>query len=359
MKTKQNLEGQINYYRLKAGVSQQTLRRLDNNYQSFFVAIKDYKLNPTRYKGTPRPPKYIKDSRYNLIFDSQRFTRTFTWLWLEKEVKLKIPKNIRNTQIVQVEIIPRLGFFEMIFTYEDDTFYRPIPLSAKTMAIDLGLDNLATCTSDCDMKPFAIDGRKLKAINQLYNKVRAKYQSLLQRISKKKCSKKLQRIDYKREKRVRDYLHKAAHKIADLVWQYKISIVVIGLLTGALDKVNLGKKTNQNFVYLSLGQFVNILKYKLELHGVTVITKDEDYTSKSSFLDNDPIPKRSDEIIPVFSGKRIHRGLYRCKDGTLINADVNGSYNILRLGKPEFCSDFIRQKDGVAGWLHPVRLSIE
>jgi putative transposase len=40
------------------------------------------------------------------------------------------------------------------------------------------------------------------------------------------------------------------------------------------------------------------------------------------------IPCKYDGEKHVFSGKRLKRGLYKNKDGFLINADVNGGYNI-------------------------------
>ena len=44
----------------------------------------------------------------------------------------------------------------------------------------------------------------------------------------------------------------------------------------------------------------------------------------------DELMKYGDDVIPVFSGKRVKRGLYVSKDGFAVNADVNGSLNIGR-----------------------------
>ena len=61
--------------------------------------------------------------------------------------------------------------------------------------------------------------------------------------------------------------------------------------------------------------------------------QEESYTSKASFLDADEIPVYKDiQAKPQFSGKRISRGLYKVKNGRVLNADVNGSYNILVKG---------------------------
>ena len=78
--------------------------------------------------------------------------------------------------------------------------------------------------------------------------------------------------------------------------------------------------------------FINNLKYKCKLNGINCIVREESYTSKSSFLDKDDIPvyNKNKEISYNFSGKRINRGLYKTKEGIFINADVNGSCNIIR-----------------------------
>ncbi|OQX21429.1 MAG: hypothetical protein BWK80_33500, partial [Desulfobacteraceae bacterium IS3] len=118
----------------------------------------------------------------------------------------------------------------------------------------------------------------------------------------------------------------------------------------------LGKRTNQNFVSIALGQFVSKIRYKAESRGIKVAVADESYTSRASFADSDPLPAKYDAGTKhSFRGKRIHRGLYRSENGLLINADVNASYNILRKSKPEFTFSELKRKvkEGVAGWLHP------
>jgi putative transposase len=105
-------------------------------------------------------------------------------------------------------------------------------------------------------------------------------------------------------------------------------------------------------VNISLGQFVSKLEYKLEAHGIKVVMSDESYTSRASFADNDPLPEKYEpEKEHRFSGKRIERGLYRTAKGILINADLNGAFNIIRKAVPEF--DFQKLKDGIEGLFNP------
>jgi putative transposase len=179
MKSIQNLEEEINYKKLKAGVSQQILRRIHNNYLSFFKAIKDWKQNPEKYLGMPKPPKFKKDNHANLIYDSQRFQVKNNKAFLEKELFIEIPKDILDKKIIQIEIIPKYGYFEAVFIFEEEKEYLQVLENKNVVGIDLGLDNLATVVSNGKLKPFIINGKQLKSINQFYNKTKAKYQSRL------------------------------------------------------------------------------------------------------------------------------------------------------------------------------------
>jgi len=207
MKQVTNLEGEVNYKLLKAKVAQQTLRRLDKNFKSFFACHQDFKKNPGKYKGKPRPPKYKKENHDNLIFDYQAFSiqgllivekgpemtlpngKTFPTgeslhykqvVVLEKGLEIQVPKQLWDKDIKQVEIIPKHKSFHAVFVYEENPADRMrVSQSEKTMSIDLGLNNLATCVTNGVVSPFIIDGRRLKSINAHYNKRKASMQSKL------------------------------------------------------------------------------------------------------------------------------------------------------------------------------------
>lgn len=357
MKQVANLEGEINYKLLKAKVAQQTLRRVDQNFKSFFQASKDFKKNQSKYKGQPRPPRFKQKLYDNLIFDYQAFKVKGTIVLLEKGLEIKLPPSLVGKTIKQIEIIPKHHLFQAVFVYEQEVKkFKLIEPNDQIMSIDLGLNNLATGVTNGLIKPFIIDGRRIKSLNTYYNKRKAKIQSELEKSRGKKWSYKLQSLTDKRNARINDYLHKATAYVIKTSLTHNISKVVIGDVAKSLDHINLGKKTNQNFVNLSLGQFVDKLSYKLGQHGIKLIVANESYTSKASFLDGDKMPKKYDkEAKPIYSGKRIKRGLYRSKDGTLINADVNGAYNILRKGDSKFSfSSFLKRVgNNVKEWLHP------
>jgi putative transposase len=176
----------------------------------------------------------------------------------------------------------------------------------------------------------------------------------------KKWSRKLQSLTNWRNAAVNDYMHRATHKVVETCVQHGISFVIVGDVVKSLNQINLGKKTNQNFVNLSLGLFVGKLGYKLGSHGIKLVVTNESYTSKASFVDDDKMPKRYNPNAkkkPLFSGRRVKRGLYKSSNGTRLNADTNGAYNILRKTDSDFSFLNLAKKVGtkINVWLHPVK----
>jgi len=387
MKQVTNLEGEVNYKLLKAKVAQQTLRRLDKNFRSFFSCHQDFQKNPGKYKGKPRPPKYKLDPHDNLIFDYQAFRiqglfiiekgpeitlpngkvfpagesiRYEQVVVLEKGLEIQVPKQLWNQEIKQVEIIPKHNSFHAVFVYEENPDdFKPVEPSDQVMSIDLGLNNLATCVTNGVVEPFIIDGRRLKSINAHYNKRKASMQSKLSERGKK-WSRRLQSLTDWRNAVVNDYMHKATSYVVNMCVKHGISKVVVGDVVKSLNQINLGKRTNQNFVNLALGQFVEKLGYQLGSHGIELVVTDESYSSQASFVDGDKMPKRYNQKAKqkrTFSGKRVKRGLYQSQDGTLVNADVNGAFNILRKTDSDFSFSKLVEKVGarVKEWLHPTK----
>ena len=219
------------------------------------------------------------------------------------------------------------------------------------VSIDLGLENFVTIVNNIGLKPIVIKGKVLKSINQYYNKEKAKYQSILEKTNHKRTSKRLQKLTTKRNNKIKDYTHKVTKYIIKYCKTNNIDTVIIGYNKGWKQEVEIGKKNNQNFTGIPFDVGINQILYKAENKGIKTIIREESYTSKSSFLDNDliPINKKNSDIQYQFSGKRIKRGLYQSNNGTLINADVNGAYNIM---KKEFPNAFADGIEGVG--LHPL-----
>jgi len=121
------------------------------------------------------------------------------------------------------------------------------------------------------------------------------------------------------------YLHTASRSIIDKLLAHQINLLVIGQNQGWKQNLNIGDRNNQAFVNIPHSRFIEQLTYKAILVGIKVITTNESYTSKCSFLDLEPIGKQE-----KYLGKRVKRGLFRSSSGYLYGADINGSLNIGR-----------------------------
>ncbi|MDJ0532994.1 MAG: transposase [Xenococcaceae cyanobacterium MO_207.B15] len=323
------------YQALPRKVSQQVLKGLDKNWKSFFEASSSYKENPEKFTGRPKLPKYKHKTkgRNLLTYTIQAISKP----WLSKGIiKLSgtdifVPTKTQVENIVQARIIPKIGSYVIEIVYELQEAHT-VNNNRAVAAIDIGLDNLAALTSNLKgFKPILVNGRPLKSSNQFYNKNKALLQSKLK--GKKQSSKQINRLTAKRNNQVDTYLHQASRWIINHLDKHGIGKLIIGKNPLWKQEVNNGKKNNQSFVFIPHARFIEMLIYKGKMKGIDIICSEESYTSKASFLSLDKIPVYgSDEALKVkFSGYRETRGMYKIKgQKTRINADVNGSYNIMR-----------------------------
>lgn len=80
----------------------------------------------------------------------------------------------------------------------------------------------------------------------------------------------------------------------------------------------------QNFTAIPYDMLLEQLRYKCENNGIKYIETNEAYTSGTSYLDGElPVAEHYDK------SRRITRGLFKAEN-RLINADVNGSLQIMR-----------------------------
>ena len=303
---------------------------VERNFKSFFEALKVWKLMPFKFRERPKIPQYKHKAqgRNLLVYTVQAISKTLFRKGLVKLSKTGITIKTRQQKVAQARVVPRYGCYIIEIIYEKEV--TKTKLDKKLYAgVDTGLNNLGAVTSNKKgFAPFLVNGRPLKSINQFYNKQKACFQSLLPK--GRRSSKRLQRLTLKRNCRVDDYLHKASRIIVDRLVKEGIGNLVIGKNDNWKQSVNMGKRNNQNFVQVPHARFIEMLTYKAKLEGIKVVVKEEGYTSKCSFLDNESVRKHL-----FYSGKRIKRGLFRTAKGLLINADVNASYNIIKKVAPK------------------------
>ena len=323
---------------LPSKVANAVLKNLGENITSFWKLVR--LKNSGKLTQKPKLPHYLHktDGRYALSFNYQTFGAkrgTNNELFLcPKGINLPIPTKVTNPK--QVRIVPSRNNFIIEVIY--DTEESAPKSTSKYASIDLGVDNFATVTFSTQNKPLIIKGLELKSINQGYNRLIAKAQSLLP--GSQKTSQSIHRLWSRRSWILRTKIHQMTAFLATLFDEMQIEKVFIGKNAGWKQKLPFGKKVKQRFAYLPYETFIEQLQYKCQLRGITVITQEESYTSKASFLDNDDIPVYGETENPKFSGRRVKRGLYKSSNGQLINADVNGSYNIMRKGLMNNCLPF-------------------
>lgn len=242
----------------------------------------------------------------------------------KKEGLSPLKTNCKEGSVKQVRFVPKSDCYIIEVVYESKV-KEQLPDNNRVMSIDLGVNNLASIVTNVSKKAILIDGRKLKSINQYYNKKKSKIQQQLKKTNGKENSRRLIYLTRKRNNKVKDYLHKASKEIINICLEDNISTLIVGHNDGWKQSTNLGKRNNQNFVSIPFETFISMLRYKSERQGLRFVEINESHTSKCSSFDLEPV-----EHHDFYVGKRVKRGLFKTKDGILLNADINGSYNIMR-----------------------------
>ena len=337
------LKNSINYKTLNSNMSQQILKKVDRSFKSFFGLIKLAKKGKYNFRDIKLPNYLPKDGFSTLIIGFVRIKEnklvipySNAFRKEHKSIEINIPPKLIDKKIKEIRIIPKskARFFEIQYIYEIEEVQSNLD-KKQVLAIDFGINNLATCVTS-QGKSFIIDGRKLKSINQWYNKENKR----LQRIKDKQgykanyTNRQLKNV-MKRNNKINDYMNKTARLIISYCLEHNIGNIVCGYNETFQRSSNIGKKNNQSFTHIPFGKLREKIEYLCNLYSITFIKQEESYTSKASFFDKDNIPLYNDDNPKkyVFSGKRVKRGLYKTKDGKLLNADVNGALNILSKSK--------------------------
>lgn len=312
---------QHDYRQLPSKVAKMTQKLVDENMRSFFSLLKLKKD-----KGYDKPiklPKYLKSDGLQVVHYGKQalsFKKKKGFIHLSKtNIYVKTKQSVDDIRFVK--IIPKGNHFLITVGYSKEK-NELFDDNGHYGSVDLGLNNLITFSSNVT-EPFIINGKPIKSINQYYNKKISKLKSKLPK--NRRVSKRIYNLYKRRSHKIDDYLHKSTKTLVNHLVSNRINTLIIGYNKGWKQDINIGRRNNQNFVQVPFQRLVQMLIYKCNEQGVSVVLQEESYTSKCSFLDNEPIQKHSN-----YKGKRVKRGLFKTENGIIINADLNGSLNILK-----------------------------
>jgi len=334
------LKSSPNYKSLNSNMAQQILKEVDGSFKSFFGLLKLAKQGKYAFKDCKLPHYLPKDGYTTLVIGFVRlngnklvlpFSNSFKKS--HPSVEITIPPVLQNKKIKEIRIMPKAKarFFEIQYIYEAECVQRSLNTN-NALALDLGVNNLVTAVSSTG-KTFIIDGRRLKSINQWFNKENARLQSIKDKQHfGKRTTNRQKAIARDRNNKVNDYMNKTARRIINYCIANDIGTLVAGYNETFQRSSRIGRQNNQNFVNIPYGQLRGKLEYLCELNGIVFVKQEESYTSKASFWDKDDIPVYNADNPKEypFSGSRIYRGIYKTASGKTLNADVNGALNIMR-----------------------------
>ena len=309
-----------------ATCSQICIQEKCREWKSFYRATAEYGKDPKKFKEHPHVPGYLdpKKGRGALVITSQNFK-------VDEAGNVTMPKflsgiHIRarhgNVRQIRIKIFKNSILISLMYEKEEKQI-----CGTKVMGIDLGVNNLLAAAWDSEDRPVIINGKPLKSINQYYNKAKAHMQKEAKIYNGKNSTKRMNKLTAKRNRKIKDYMHKASRKIVDMAVSSGVGLIVIGANHGWKQEVHMGNITNQNFVSIPYKTLINMIEYKAKLEGIEVRIVSESYTSGTSFLDGEKPTKDYYD-----KSRRVKRGLFRSNNGILINADINAAYQMIKLG---------------------------
>lgn len=324
------------YYAMNTKISQQSIKTAVTEWFNWLRAIKAYWRDSSKFKAKPAMPGYKSSINGRKVVKftpqavargpllEQGFIRPTGTDWL-------LPYQNKGKKIQEVRIVPRSKHVYVVeIVYLAPPRGQVIPTTDGEVfiaGIDLGVNNLAAVAITSG-KGFLFDGKSIKYINQLYNKVIAEATSKLE--DKKHKSRYIENLWNRRSNRLKDILHKISTELVSLLHKEHVAKIIIGNNKDWKQDVNLGKRNNQNFVQIPFEKFISMITYKAKLLGIEVQVTEEAYTSQASSLDSDQLfclGAKPDDY--SFSGKRKGRN-YISKDGVHLHADMNGAVNMIR-----------------------------
>ena len=317
---------------LQSVISQQILKKVTQNFQSFFKATKDYNKHPEKYLGRPKLPKYrdSKSGRFPLILNYNAFRYNKEYITFHKVLKgfkVKTHLNPEKHTLKEARFIPHKTHITLEIVYEIKEETLELTEDFKYLAdIDLGIDNFSTISIlKGSTNPLIINGKGLKSYNKYFNKKLAHLKSEAQLKNKIYTTKRIQRLIKKRNNYIDTWIHKASRITANYLYKNQVKAVIIGKNKNWKQESKLSKKVNQTFIQIPFDLYIKRLTYKCQDLGIRVYIAEESYTSGTSYLDNESPTKDF-----YNKNRRIQRGLFKTNKNKLINSDVNAAFQITK-----------------------------
>lgn len=346
--TKLNRENQFDFRNLPSSISQQVIAQVFLAIKGWMGSVKEFEKNSSKFHSKPKLPKYKSGKKQNMIVFTTASCRVKQdgYIHFIKNIIQPIKTNVEKEELKQVRIVPQATCYVVEVIYERKE--QNLNLQKDNfLSIDLGLNNLCTCTNNVNQKFFIVNGKVVKSFNQWFNKTKAKWMSF---VEDKGISKRLKRLICYRNLWINDKIHKISRFIIDFCKKNDIGTITIGLNKNWKQNINLGNKNNQKFVEIPFSSLIDKISYKAKLVGIDVKITEESYTSKVDHLAFETLEKHD-----IYLGKRKKRGLFQSSVNQLINADINGSIGIVR---KVFGDSAVQQIIGSGLAFNPIRVNI-
>ena len=328
-----------------AGLPMQTaqaiVKQAVTDFNNWLKSLKAYAKHPEDFLGRPKMPHYKKDSLTTVTVTNQDAV-----LYPEEsEVSLKLPlikerillSNISGrSTLKEIKIKPYYGRFLLCLTMEEPD-RTETPSMPHVCAIDFGTDNFAAIVCD-DHSSAIYKGGAVLSNTQWFHKQRAKYTSIITKGHRQMnaTSARLKDLSFHHANFTKDQCHKISRSIIDFCVDHQAGTLIFGVNPLWKQNSRIGKINNQKFVSMPIAFLRAMITYKALNAGIKIIEQEESYTSKADITTKDYIPTYGvDDKDVQFSGLRIKRGLYRCADGTILNADCHAAANIMRKAVPD------------------------
>ena len=325
--------------------AQQMVKQTVTDFKNWLASLREYKKHPEKYLGKPKMPRYKKSDLTTVIITNQDAVLYRDDIGMSLKLPLQKQRlyfsNLSSDPVLkEVKIKPYYGRFLLCLTLEEpDAAFDPS--GSHVCAIDLGTDNFAAIVCDDHSSAIYKGGAVLSKI-QWFHKQRAKYVSIITKGHEKKhaVSRRLGDLSFHYANFVKDQCHKISRSIIDFCMEHQCGTLILGVNLLWKQRSNMNKINNQNFVSMPITLLRTMITYKALNAGIRIIEQEESYTSKADLIANDRIPTYGvDDKDASFSGKRIKRGLYRCSNGMILNADCHAAANIMRKAIPDIWKD--------------------